>query len=955
MSSRLIVALLILGACTDLPAFEADTCGNFALELGEDCDENNERCVDCKRKCELMFAVPETGPEDPAPPVPEPPCPTGYMCGVDQFCHAPSGAFTAQGKISPFRARDLAITKVDTDGIGDVLGVGTNAISVQLGDETGELTSLGSILAPQARGFSAFVELDNNDSLDLLLPTADGIAAYSSPGGYVAPHSFAFDLTYVQGCPYSLEDNLPFDVFSLNDRYIGVLTVHKTTKFLGMAVVDTTLKVVCPTQLDLLCTDLPVGDPRMSSPSVDVYKTWAPGKVIAVRAAGGLCVVHAREKDLQAPVADPPFTFTDITPSRSLSGRPVLADISDTGCPSLIVMGQNPVAPMREYLGSNVGGDCDLATTFSTFPNTFGDATAIGHVELAPLKAGYGKDALVMSSGVFAVSEPRATTPPKLPVVLMYQSDRPLMAVQSGDIDRDGDLDAVAISATISGGAEDIDVLARTTMGEFLLRRIDTDEPIANFVVGDYDGDEVADIAFTERFAELTERLSVVFGTRDLPLPPTVFGTYSYIVGLCPIQVDDSLDRQNVITDLLVLDIVGGDQAGPIQLSSPAFTVLHGSPQRTLQSFIDPRTDPNPPIPSVFAGVAAGNFFGSTSIDVMAFEFTPGLTAKVWPMSGTRYGQLESTLVAGYPTGIVDCTGVSANGAASFCGDNAHYIAWPIAAPNAMGELVEHDVVIGVDDIGKLPAGTPASPSTAPPRRVMVIDPQKFESGGSFPGQTYASLNALSGMADPVDATFHVQSLVRVDLDGNGDPLLAISFRGGELGQPVTGDVRLCTVDDRGNLMSCPSISIEIAELADWTCVDIAAAQLAPQGRHLPAPAGTDLAVLCHGKEDVGRPTSVFRVWFDRLTNKRTATPLLNYGESPATRILVGDLTGDLLDDLVVLLPALGTTFLAVFPQCEASDLGCLYPQCPPGDLQCVRDIINGVIKDDGSGSVGSK
>lgn len=905
MRLRLLVGLLILGACTDLPAYEADTCGNFTLELGEDCDEDSDSCFECKLRCDAGIGVlPEefsTG------------CSAvGYVCGVDGFCHAPSGVFESFGRFSQVRARDLVITNVDFDGIGDVLGLGTNAISVHRGDPTGNLLPTGSILSPQVRGFPAFVDLDNTNSLDLLVPTADGIAAYSSPNGYVAPHSFAFDLTFMPGCQHSLLENQPFEVFSLSDRYIGVLTFSKSTNYLGLAVVDTTQKTVCPTQLPLVCTDLPAGNPRFMPPDLDVYETATPGKVIAVRTAGGMCVVHARESVI--PNA-PPFDFTDITPSRGLTGRPVLADISGTGCPSLIVM-----APMREYLGINVAGDCTLATSSTPIPIVPGAAIAIGHLELQPRVASHGKDALVMSSGVFALSQSRLTA------MKLYQSDRPLTFVQSGDIDRDGDLDGVAIAATMAAGVEDIDVLARTTTGGFLLRRIDTDEPISNFVVGDYDGDEVSDIAFTEQLGPSNERLSVVFGTRDLPLPPVVFGSYSLVVGLCPMQVEDSLDRQNVITDLLVLDIIEGEQGGPEQIATPAFTLLHGSPQRTLQSFIDPRTTADSQAPTVFGGVAAGNFFGNTSVDVMAFEFKPDTTARVWPMSGNKDGQLESVLPNGYDTDIVDCNLAKPG---RFCGDSAHYIAWPIQELDAMGEIVEREVVIGIDDGGKLPAG--------PPRRVVVIDPKKIGTGMNFPGQQYGTENPLTRTPDAVDAAFRVQSLVRVDLEGNGNSLLAVSFLGGEPGDPVTGDVRLCEVDDRGALESCPSITAQIPELAGLRCVDIAAGPLGARGRNLPIPAGTDLAVLCHDSPENGSQTGVFRVWFDTTLNRRKAALLIQQGESPATRILVGDVTGDLLDDLAILLPALGNTFLAIFPQCQASDLACIYPQCGPGDLDCIR------------------
>ncbi len=937
MIKVMLIYTLLLGACTDLPAYDADTCGNFTLELGEDCDEDDSRCEECKLRCDQSEVADGFG------------CSAiGYVCGVDGFCHAPSGTFSELGTFSPFRGRDLAITNVSSDGIGDVVGLATNAISVHSGDPNGQIAPLSSLLTPQQRGFPQFVQLDNDASLDLLVPTADGIAGYSSPEGYIAPHSFAFDLTSYSGCPHSLARDLPFHVFSLSSRYLGVMTTNMLSGHLGLAVIDTTQKNVCPKQLPILCQAMPVvvGDPFEMPPEIDVYPTTngavATGQVIGARVAGGLCVVHARHTGVDAA----PFQFTDITPDSTLEGKPVFADIADTGCPSLIVKPQFVGAGMREYLGSSVMGNCKLDTSPMIVLPNLGDNVPIGRIELDPVIPGYGKDALVLSGSVIAISEPRGAMP-----LLLYQSDRALAFVQSGDIDRDGDLDGIAIAGSSTAGAEDIDILARTTAGQFLLRRLDTEQPISNFIVGDYDGDEVADIAYTEMMAFQSERLSVVFGTRDLPLPPVVFGSYSKVVGLCPIQVEDSIDRQNVITDLLVLDFVaGGDPVPGSPQGIPAFTLLHGSPQRTLQSFIDPRTDPNPTSPTVFAGVAAGRFFGSTSIDVIAFEFKPNLSAKVWPMSGNKYGQLESVLSASYDTKIVDCTRGTSTG--SFCGNSAHYIAWPIRDSG-----IDRDVVIGIDDGGELPMG-PSVPvdATKAARRIVVIDPTKFGVVQPFTGQHYPEANPLTSAPDPVGEDFRVQSLVRVDLDGNGNPLLAASFRGGALGEPVTGEVRLCEVDDSGMLETCPNITKVIGELDGWTCVDAAVAQLAPRGRDLPVPTGTDLAVLCHRMTEMGIPaTVVFRVFYDATTQKRVATPVLVTFDSLATRILVGDVTGDQLDDLAILASDLGSSVLAVFPQCEQSDLACRYPRCASLDhtelVRCVREGPNG----DPSVGVGSK
>ena len=144
---------LTVAACSELPELEPGTCGNFVLDPGEDCDEDSALCVGCRLAC-----APE--PADLAEGDVHDPCPVeGYACGVDAFCHAPSGVFAPSQGTSEFRGRQLAITNIDRDGVGDVVGVGDNLITVSYGDPSGVPTAGYELLTPFVRGVPAFAPL----------------------------------------------------------------------------------------------------------------------------------------------------------------------------------------------------------------------------------------------------------------------------------------------------------------------------------------------------------------------------------------------------------------------------------------------------------------------------------------------------------------------------------------------------------------------------------------------------------------------------------------------------------------------------------------------------------------------------------------------------------------------------------------------------------------------------
>ena len=878
----LVVVVAHTTACTELPNFDSG-CGNFVLDLGEDCD--GDASGSCDAECNLHCG------EGAA-------CPDGYVCGADVLCHAPSGRFSANPSSVPLQSDVYEVTDIDRDGYGDVVSLAGTSLDVAYGDRDANLSRRARTLTPRAFGLPAFTHLDADPALDLLVPTANGIAGYSSQFQELTPHPVTIDLDQTQGCVTPLGQ--AFQVFALHDQFLGVLTRDSATGKLGLAIIDGATKSACPLQVTQLCNiDLPASP--MVSVFVDIYPdVGRTGKIIAVTLPQyGTCVI-----DTNDPGGTGTFVVKDLTPSGiSITTTPVLARIRASGCPSLIDGDQAPDT-VFEYKPTGTPGTCGLAAVATALvlndPAIPPDAKVIGHLPLSPPVNGHGPDALMLSTGAYAI--------PLLPGAIkeVYRSDRKLDIVRTADLDLDGDLDAVGIVF----GSADLDILRRTSGTSFLSLRIATG-PVLGLELGDYDGNGGGDIAYAELQPSGRGRLLIAYGTRDLPLEGAPIGTFSRIVGMCVFQTPDSTDQEDIVDDLVVFDLPE-DQPARRQ---PLLSVLHGSPQRTMVSYFDPRTTELEP-DDTFVGVAAGAFFSTPpgpapsveTTDVIAIAST-GATVQVWPLRGTSPGVLEFTSLPPSSQSLINCsrrppgptTPIS-----SMCIDTARYLTWP-AAP--------HHVVLAIEN----PSDATRSRSFA------ILDPTAFAADGVAVTR-YEPPNAFSG----VDRTLSSRGLHAVDTNGDQRLDLVASFGVPGLydATAASGTVMVCDVDAKGVPGTCSSIVDLVPELAGLACVDAVPARVAPRGRgefdHPPTEASQNLIVLCHAKAATVE-SRLFRVAHDMSGYHGN---LVFARSGSIERVAVGDVNGDGLDDLLALELSPANLFpnLLAITQCSSKDVASCSP-----------------------------
>lgn len=862
MISRYCIIVWMCAACSTLPDRSAGICGNGVLELGEDCDNSDPSCVQCRIACASATTCPAYAPGS-------------YQCGADNFCHAPSGVFPGIDTANlPFPVVGGRLLDVDGDRIPDVVGLSETSLIVHFGDPAGKLDRADSTLIPTAQGEPVITNVVDHGVATAMVavPTVDGIAAYTAQGKVMLPYAFK------QPPPASscaVAGGVPVGVVAFDGHRIGLVSVQSGTGAVYLEMADTMAPYCVSAPACSLVSMPPAGAP--SDVLIDHLDTSAPlgplSAVIAISAGTSTCVMRI---EADATNSQFPFKLAQIASVASLPGEPVvLARLSPGSCPSLVR--RSPATQtLEQFLPTTDAKGCTLAALPNPLPFAapdMADATdyPMGRIALVPPIAGAGPDALLMSYGTQLLGRGAIYAFPGGPGRGLYRSDRFLINAASGDLDNNGTSEGV-VSAL---GAADIDILYRLPGSPegFVRYRIATAGVPDHIVVNDFDGNGMADIVYSERLTG-GEELMVAYGTPDRPLPAMQVSTFSNVIAVLPMQLLDSVDPTGRIEDLVVLDDVD---------TRPLLTIMHGSPQRTLISYFDPRLTlgaPSPFLTSELDGLVVGTFDPTMPPGFLAFErpFDTTKPSKVWQVEGGGGASaVGATPLTSIPIGSqMGCS-------EPLCTGQLTFQTW---------RLGDRDVVITFD-------GT----------HLATIDPLAQTVTSAPPGVLPAGMG--------------VHSKYVVDADGNGQLDLVVAV--GVLGSPThAGQVLICQVDGAGVVTSCEDLTTLTPELTGLNCVDIAPGVTTAAGRNDPPVqgSGADLVVICHTPSAAIVPADG-TIWRVRHGADGYHATALVTNVPDVQFIRVGDMTGDAVDDILGVGIDGGVPVLHVFPQCEARDIKC--------------------------------
>lgn len=893
------VVPLWLGGCSELPDINAGLCGNGILEAGEDCDSPGDDCVQCGLVCADDGACSKDG----------------FTCGVDDFCHAPSGEFEPDPSSEvPFPSLGFRVTDVDFDGYGDVVGLNTTALNVRYGDSMGALPDSYNVATPQLMGFPAVGHLEDRHVDDVILPTTDGLVAYTGAFGVPSPRQFplggASDVSGDRPTPY---DAVHVDqTIALFGPSFGP---NPKLSFGVMAI--TSFGPVFEAEITDLCgTEAPASELMWRQHELVHYEVGDTTYVAFTYT--NTCVLRVRRMPagFEIPRGDPrcpylsqfpqsiqddcAYEVTSVTDPAfvSLAKQPAFADLDGDGCPSLM-SNDGGLSGLLEYVGVDVSGTCTITTSNTQTRPIAAQGRVIGSVPLG--LSGYTSDALVTTFGIYAFN---GTAPEQL-----YTSDRPMERAEIGDLDDDGSLDVLLTSSLLPN----FDV-ARRVPGTpaFLLVRTPTVGAVEQTVVADFDGDLRDDLAYVENLGT-AERLSIAYGTANGLAPGIQADAFTKVEFMSAMQVIDSGDPIGIVDDLIVIDL--NMDSGTIHAE---ITVLHGSSQRTMLSFYGP---PVPIAGTAFRAVVSGDFVdgdiavtGGGSVtttghdDLLAFQtgiqVGPGADqTAIWLVPGlanAKLGQaLNSTGDAPDQTVLPLTSQVDtcAGGLRDFCLDFAVFTVWNATISD--DPTVDHQIVFAVDYRG---------PTTAP--HLLRLDPALVTPTAALPpGSIIEGAFAAGGK---------IYDLEVVDVDHDGAPELVASF-GASTPRGSDGHVAICPMTPAGELAgSCVDVAADVLNDPSLECVDGVRGTV----RSWCDPNPSRLVVVCrrHGQTD--RDVMSFVVPLDGAAGAYTGS-LDDALISVPRRIdvlQVSDVTGDQLDDLVTLDGTQGIASLQIYPQRSTRD-----------------------------------
>lgn len=534
-----LIAIAIASGCVGDVAIGRGVCGNWVLEPGEDCDRPDGVCTaDCRIHCNPVAPARCFGAFDGAC------CPEGFACGVDQACHAPGGALATAPISVPVDLTAFRVSDLDGDHIGDVLGVGPDAVHALYGSTRAPLSSATTRHAPASTGVPAIGDYTGDGRLDIVWPVADGLLAFDTTSGGPEPVQFPSGIT--PGVDHlriaAVGSNLVRLDFRSTDNQLVIVDDrgHPTHVLCGTHLREETLRGRSIHPYD----DGGLGAHIMVPVRFAPQNPGEPPRVCldGPSAAGG------------ALLNGPPGT------NAPEIGEAFFAKLDPTqACPDLLVPLLSNNVPILMRLApavTSVAGSCSTGAL----------ALASVGAPLAPLVLANGDTAIVTTAGVFEAS---AACPDPVHLCQVLSATRTWRYAVVADFDGDGRDDFAVASAEA-----DVEVFFQDAVG-WSERRIATAGAGVDLVPGDFDGDGALDlaIAVADPADPRTAYVSFAFGSARAFAISGAPLAFAELNGMALAQLTDPATPPTLRgTDDLAL--VSGTNA------QGALTFVYGAPDR---------------------------------------------------------------------------------------------------------------------------------------------------------------------------------------------------------------------------------------------------------------------------------------------------------------------------------------------------------------------------------------
>jgi hypothetical protein len=481
----LVGAITTIAACKPLPSLDEGVCGNHVIEPGEDCDgfaEPGEICFppEAANSCHYGCSVDADG--NPVK------CPEGYGCYQD-ICRKPTLTFVGgEEPVVPGAVESLLSGDFNGDRRRDVLALETPRAwglakpSLLFFDELARPTASWSTSLDIASPNVAKVTRDDHDDL------------VSTMGALVVMQGESNDtLTPLPRTSFYLEDSrirtIPAADFPISDD-TPILLLHQSERRLALVRPQENQYLVPVAELEGRLGDL-IGEPAGGNVFENDEEFPCFDVSFALRGSPSLGLYQPCRRDPETGKVvwrdEAIVTTLTFDPPSTPVQAPIFADLDGDGHLDVLCGAERGL-----YAAFGDGDELGPLEPFSL--HGYHDTQRHEIVDL-PLAAGdFSGDGLAdfVFPETVAISVESADGISYRPV--FDAVGRPWTIALVGDLNADGKLDAVAASADYP----DIHFFAGTGRGGPNSFLISTIHPVNHITVGDFDGDQINDLAFVE-------------------------------------------------------------------------------------------------------------------------------------------------------------------------------------------------------------------------------------------------------------------------------------------------------------------------------------------------------------------------------------------------------------------------------------------------------------------------
>jgi hypothetical protein len=482
-----------LVACTQLPEVDANVCGNGVIESNEDCDTfGDDAGAACRPKgsigeCHLDCSS-ERGLRG---------CPRGWGCDLAGICRRPTGRFVEPVELEVGTAVALASADFDGDGRADVLSseppdtFGLTRLKFHYFDEQGALDETRSfphlLLSPTIANMTDDGRADvlfTDSRVGLLLGRADRSWVPETFSSYRVPHTAIRTLTLRD----ALVDGVSgFVVFADFDDGPGIYVPQGFPRLIG----------ALPGPIAELLGD-PVGGQLIEG---------APCKqaLVVMRGEAQFSVIDACVLSPDGSIVWRPEVLTQVIaldPPEPIAFPPQVVDMNGDGHLDVIVGSAertfvaygdgSTLATAVPYALPIAGGDVGTgdagpgdagtgaATTSLPMPLAAGDVTGDGVIDFVL------PDGLLLSTA--------SSVPGRNEYTPAFGGQPGWTVAAIADLNANGYPDIIVGSSQRPG----LNFYNGTGSSDLTVFAVPTSRPVQRITIGDYDGDLIEDVAFTQ-------------------------------------------------------------------------------------------------------------------------------------------------------------------------------------------------------------------------------------------------------------------------------------------------------------------------------------------------------------------------------------------------------------------------------------------------------------------------